>query len=103
MADDRQTGPDDLDRRIAQAKADQRPGVASAESQAESRGWAVGIEFVGTILVSTFLGWLIDHYAGLWHGPWAMIVLLLLGFAAGVRRAMRTSAQFDSVPDGGNR
>jgi ATP synthase protein I len=27
-----------------------------------------------------------------------MIVLLVLGFAAGTRRAMQTSAQFDSEP-----
>lgn len=97
MADDRRTGSDELDRRIADAKAEQRSGVTNAQGAAESRGWAVGIEFVGTVLISTFIGWMIDRYFG--TAPWAMIVLLLLGFAAGTRRAAKTSKQFDAVPD----
>lgn len=99
MADDRQK--DELDRRIADAKAANERGVSSAEGRSESRGWAVGIEFVGAVLVSAFLGWLIDRWLG--TAPWAMIVLLLLGFAAGTRRAMKTSAQFDADPDTGNK
>ena len=88
--------PDALDQRIAEAKAaSERP---MAQGQAESRGWAIGIEFVGTVLVATLLGWLIDTYAGLGTKPWAMIVLLVLGFAAGTRRAMITSKQFDAEP-----
>lgn len=96
MADDRQTSDDDLDRRIQDAKAARDRGISNAEGRSEGRGWAVGIEFVGTVLVSAFLGWTIDRFAG--TAPWAMIGLLLLGFAAGVRRAMKTSAQFDSDP-----
>ena len=103
MADDRQTGPDELDRRIADAKAAQQRGVSTAQGQAESRGWAVGIEFVGVVLVSGLIGWGIDNYAGLGTAPWAMIVLLVLGFIAGTRRALKTSAQFDADPASGNR
>lgn len=100
MADDRQTGKDQLDRRIAEAKAaHQHDANGSAEARAESRGWAVGVEFVGAVLVSGFIGWLIDNYAGLGTKPFAMIVLLVLGFAAGTRRAMQTSKQFDAEPD----
>lgn len=101
MADDRQSGPDDLDRRIADAKAAHERGISSADGRAESRGWAVGIEFIGAVLVSGFIGWLIDRFAG--TAPWAMIVLLVLGFAAGTRRALRTSAQFDSDPETGSK
>lgn len=103
MADDRQSQRDDLDRRIADAKAAQDHGISRAEGQSESRGWAIGIEFVGAVLVSGLLGWLIDTYAGLGTRPWAMIVLLVLGFAAGTRRAMKTSAQFDADPSTGNK
>jgi ATP synthase protein I len=88
----------DLDRRIAEAQAKHSRGVSSAEARAESRGWAVGIEFVGTVLVATFIGWAIDNWSGLGSKPWGMIVMLVLGFAAGVRRAIQTSAQFDSDP-----
>lgn len=89
---------DDLDRRIADAEARQKHGVSRAEGRAETRGWAIGIEFVGAVLVSGFIGWAIDHWAGLGTAPWTMVVFLLLGFAAGVRRAMQTSKQFDSDP-----
>lgn len=95
LADDRQT--DDLDARIAKAKAAHEGGVTNAEGAAESRGWAIGIEFVGVILVSTFIGWGIDRAAG--TAPWVMIGMLILGFAAGVYRAMKTSAQFDADGD----
>lgn len=93
-----QNSRDDLDRRIADAQARHDKGVTNAAGNAETRGWAVGIEFVGAVLVSGFIGWAIDNWAGLGTAPWAMIVFLLLGFAAGVRRAMKTSAQFDSNP-----
>jgi ATP synthase protein I len=96
LADDRQKGTDELDRRIASARASQSRGVSDAEGRSESRGWAIGIEFVGAVLVSGFIGWSIDRYMGC--APWAMIVFLLLGFAAGTRRAMKTSAQFDADP-----
>ncbi len=72
-------------------------GITSAQARAEGRGWAIGIEFVGTVLVAGLIGWGIDHYV-LNSAPWAMIVLLLLGFAAGTRRAMTTSKQFDATP-----
>lgn len=88
---------DQLDQRIAAAKAVHERGVTTAEGASETRGWAIGIEFVGAVLVSGFIGWLIDQFAG--TKPWAMIVLLVLGFAAGTRRAMQTSSQFDTTPD----
>ncbi len=87
--------PDDLDRPIAQAKAEHAKPITRAEGAAESLGWAVGIEFVGVVLVSTFIGYMIDRFAG--SGPWGLIVMLVLGFAAGVYRAAKTSNQFDAV------
>ncbi|WP_182466713.1 AtpZ/AtpI family protein [Sphingomonas gilva] len=99
MADDRQS--DDLDKRIADAKAAHDRGVSRAEGASESRGWAVGIEFVGVVLISAFIGWLIDRFAG--TAPWIMIGMLVLGFVAGVYRAMKTSAQFDADPTTGSK
>ena len=99
MADDR--NKDELDQRIAKAKAATQRGVTDAEGRAESRGWAIGIEFVGAVLVSGFIGWLIDNYAGLGTKPWVMIAMLALGFAAGTRRAMKTSQAFDAEPGDG--
>ncbi len=83
-----------LDQRIAAAKASHERGVTAAEGASESRGWAIGIEFVGAVLVSAGLGYAIDYFA---HTlPWFTIVLLILGFAAGTRRAMKTSAEFET-------
>ena len=96
MADDRQT--DDLDARIARAKAEHAGGSTSAESRSENRGWAIGIEFVGVVLVSAAIGWGVDTYAGLGTKPWIMIGMLVLGFIAGVYRAAKTSNQFDADP-----
>jgi len=96
LTDDKPSDPESLDARIAAAKAAQARSAGSAEQRSENAGWAIGIEFVGAVLVSGFIGWLIDRYAG-WHtSPWGMIILLVLGFAAGTRRAMQTSAQFDA-------
>ena len=97
MADERRTDGDDLDRRIAAAKkAEERlsGGQSAPAGDVESRGWAVGIEFVGAVLVSAFIGWLLDRWLG--TKPWLMILFLLLGFAAGLRRAMVTSRSFDT-------
>ena len=96
MSDDRNNESDDLDRRIAQAKAAHEAPMTNAEGAAESKGWAVGIEFVGTVLVGALIGFLLDKWLG--TAPWLMIVFLLLGFAGGLRRAMATSKQFDTDP-----
>ena len=105
MAHDPENAPkndDNFDRRLAEAEARQDHGVSRAEGRAETRGWAIGVEFVGTILVCGFIGWAIDRWAGLGTAPFGMIVLLVLGFIAGTRRAMQTSAQFDADETTGN-
>ncbi|MCA1370825.1 AtpZ/AtpI family protein [Ensifer aridi] len=53
-------------------------------------------EFIAGIVVGAFLGYLLDHFAG--TGPWGMIVLLLLGFCAGVLNVLR-SAGLVATPD----
>jgi ATP synthase protein I len=64
------------------------------ERAAESRkGYAEAMklssEFIAGILVGAFLGYLLDHFAG--TGPWGMIVLLLLGFCAGILNVLRSA------------
>lgn len=98
LADNRHNGHDDLDARIARAKAEhQRP--SSAKRLAETRGWSVAIEFVGMVLVSAAIGYGIDTYTGLGTRPFAMIGMLVLGFAGAVYRAVQDSPQFDAAPD----
>ena len=94
MSDDHRT-PDDLSRRIADAKG--KAGLERKKApSAESRGYAIGVEFVGAVLVGGLLGWFLDRQFG--TAPWLMIILLGLGFAAGVRSALKRSKQFDGTP-----
>ena len=98
LADNRQNGHDDLDARIARAKAEHaRP--SAKDKLAETRGWSVAIEFVGMVLVSAAIGYGIDTYAGLGTRPFAMIAMLVLGFAGAVYRTVQDSRQFDAAPD----
>jgi ATP synthase protein I len=62
---------------------------ARADSTAIARGLRLSAEFVAGILVGAALGWLLDRWLG--TSPWGMIVLLMLGFAAGVLNMMRSA------------
>lgn len=79
-----------LDERLDR-KFEERAPKPSARS--DNTGFANALklssEFVAAILVGAGLGWGIDRLAG--TSPWAMIVLLLLGFCAGVINVMRAS------------
>jgi ATP synthase protein I len=90
----------DLASRIARAKA-LRPGQAAAENMRRGemtgmgRAFRLASEFVAAILVGGGLGFGIDYF---FHTtPWAMIVLLLLGFAAGVLNVIRATAEMNAV------
>jgi ATP synthase protein I len=83
---------DALARRIAAARAAE-PSKRDGAKREESQGWSIAVEFIGAMLVGGGLGWGIDRWAG--TGPWAMIVLLLLGFAVGLRSVLRQQNKFD--------
>lgn len=55
-----------------------------------SNALRLSTEFVVAILVGVGIGWTIDHFFG--TAPWAMIIMLPLGFIAGVKNIMRGSA-----------
>lgn len=78
-------------------KAQERRSEASRKGYAEAM--KLSSEFIAAIVVGGFLGWALDHYAG--TKPWGMIVLLLLGFCAGVLNVMR-SAGLVSQPGQGD-
>lgn len=67
---------------------DPRPG-ANANSTALARGFQLSAEFVAGIVVGGGLGWLMDRWLG--TSPWGLIVLLLLGFAAGTLNLIRAA------------
>jgi len=83
-----------LDRAIG-ARTGDRGRNAVGGSDAEDRkpdsalsiGFRIGTEFVSAVVVGVLLGWAIDQWAG--TTPWAMIVLFLLGSAAGFLNVYR--------------
>jgi ATP synthase protein I len=103
MADERKESLEDRLRRLDAELAERHKGdgaEAAAEARAsESRkGYAVAMklssEFIAAVIVGALLGYLLDHFAG--TGPWGMIILLLLGFGAGVLNVMRAAGMVAS-------
>lgn len=72
-------------RELATAKAEAEQ--AQAAKRNESQAWSMGGEFVGAIVVSGGIGWWLDRHLG--TGPWVMITMLVLGFAAGTLNVLR--------------
>ncbi len=71
--------------------------AASEEKHTESSAWSQGAEFVGAVIVGGGIGWWIDRHFG--TGPWAMIVLLIIGFAAGTMNALRYGKSVEAARD----
>ena len=111
MTDPRETKPpqdgdepgtltSDLAARISRAQAE-RPAQAAAEGVRQremtgiGRGFRLASEFVAAIVVGAALGWGADQILG--STPWGMIVLLLLGFAAGVLNVIRATAELNAA------
>ncbi len=91
----------ELDRRLRDldsALAQRRPAPV-AEEQRNAAGGSAGFgnalrlssEFIAAIVVGAGLGWIIDGLAG--TSPIGLIVMLLVGFAAGVLNVMRAAGQ----------
>jgi ATP synthase protein I len=84
-----------FDRLSRELDADRR-GRAAVErpegGSGQGYGQAVKLasEFIAGILVGAGLGWGLDRLAG--TSPWGLIVLVLLGFGAGVLNVVRAAA-----------
>jgi ATP synthase protein I len=61
----------------------------TADRSAIARGFLLSTELVAGVAVGAMFGWLLDRWLGI--SPWAFIVFLLLGFAAGVLNVMRAA------------
>ena len=90
----------DLEARIARAQA-RSPAEAAVEQRRQSdmsglsRGFRLASEFAAAIIVGAGLGYLIDMV--LPTRPWALVVLLLLGFAAGVLNVVRATREMNAA------
>ena len=91
--EDRLAKLDELDRRIREARAAQKPkrGKAGEKFAMANMAWRMTLELVVGGLVGAALGWGLDQLAGTM--PLFLIVFILLGFAAGVRTVMRSAEE----------
>src|ERR1043166_1452543 len=110
--------PEDLTRlgaRIDRLRGPKRTAEgedAGGQGNALGYGWRISLELVVGVAFGGVVGWLLDRWLG--TRPWLMIALVVLGFAAGIRNAVRTASQMeaeylrrqgsrgsDDEPDGG--
>jgi ATP synthase protein I len=80
-----------LGKRLGDERAARPPqqDVRRADSSALARGLRLSSELVAGVLVGAVIGWSLDYWVG--TKPWGLIVLVLLGFAAGVLNVMRSA------------
>ena len=82
----------DLSARITAESDEQAPPRAPVAGDQGSRygmAFRLASEFVAAVLVGAGLGWLLDRLAG--TSPFGLIILLLLGFGAGILNMARAS------------
>jgi ATP synthase protein I len=90
----------DLAQRIARARAERTPGrnpvgVPQEQLTGVARAYRLAAEFVAAIIVGAGLGFGIDAIFS--TRPWATIILLLLGFAAGGVNVVRATAELNAA------
>ena len=94
MADERQT--DDLDHRIAQAKAaEEARAGANTELARPAKGYSQGsrvlAELIGMPAGGALLGWVLDRWFG--TSPWLLLILLVLATIAAFRNIYKISKE----------
>lgn len=91
----------DLAARISRARGTPEPesGAGGSGSSRDmtglSRGLRLGSEFIAAILVGTGIGYLLDLWLG--TSPWLLLVMLMVGFAAGVMNITRTVREVNTA------
>jgi ATP synthase protein I len=92
---------DDLASRIASAKRERAAEVqevaqrSSGDTGNLGRAVRLGSEFIAAILVGVALGYGFDLLVG--TQPWGMLVMLLVGFAAGILNVTRAVAEMNKA------
>lgn len=90
MADDRQS--DDLDRRIANARAAEQVRTGEVKpAKGYSQGARVLTELIGAPLGGGVLGWALDRWLGTL--PWLMLTFIALAVIVAFRNIYRISKE----------
>ncbi|MDP9837660.1 ATP synthase protein I [Neorhizobium huautlense] len=97
MTDDREDSLEERRKRLSAELAgkhaeDAAEAKRDAQSEESRKGMALGLkissEFISAVAVGALLGYGLDYVAG--TSPWGMIILLLLGFCAGILNVLRS-------------
>ncbi|MCJ2088176.1 AtpZ/AtpI family protein [Methylobacterium sp. E-005] len=86
-----------IERKRPQAAADPSTRPRTNGSSALGQAMTLSTEFVAGVIAGGILGWIVDHVFG--TKPWGLIVLLMLGFVAGVYNVMRVSGFSGARPE----
>ena len=81
---------ENLEDKIKKARGDE---PETPEEESGRRGMKAGSEFLSAVIGFGVMGFGIDYYFG--TKPWAMIILFILGFVAGVYTANKTMNKND--------
>jgi len=92
---DTRTPLEDLEERLDKARggrpkprsATDGDGSAGVDRNALGLAWRIGLELVVAVAVGTGVGWALDRWLG--TRPWGVILLLFLGFGAGIWNVYR--------------
>ncbi|MEQ9640369.1 MAG: AtpZ/AtpI family protein [Alphaproteobacteria bacterium] len=93
---------EELGSRIAKARQAQgleptapEPQGGTMNASGLGAGLRISIEIVVALVVSTGLGWVFDQWWG--TTPWVMLVMFVLGGAAGINNAIRAANRMDAA------
>ncbi|QND49694.1 F0F1 ATP synthase assembly protein [Rhizobium lusitanum] len=100
MTDDRDESLEERRAQLGAELASRRAAVREGErgevrAEVSRKGYAqamkISSEFIAAIIVGAVLGYVFDRFVG--TAPWGMIILLLLGFCAGVLNILRSAGE----------
>ena len=77
----------------AEGRAGQESGKTGGVISETAKMSRAGYEFVGTILICTLVGWLLDK--GLNTKPWGILGMLIIGFAGALANVWRALKGYD--------
>ncbi|MBU2531860.1 MAG: AtpZ/AtpI family protein [Alphaproteobacteria bacterium] len=88
---------DEIERRLGEARGriTPKPTVDSRQrGQAMGQGLRIAVDLVVGVAFGGFVGWWLDRYFG--SAPWLMVLLIILGFTAGMMNVIRTAQRMQA-------
>jgi ATP synthase protein I len=95
-----------LDKASGSAGTEKAAKAADAEADAaRSRAMGMGFSIAAQLVAGVLVGGAIGYYLDRWLGttPWLMVVLLMLGFAAGLMNVIRTAREMQKISEAQSR